>query len=218
MIRVALRGIAGRKLRTVLTATAIVLGVAMMSGAYVLTDTIDKAFNAIFVESYAGTDAVITGKGAEISFEGEQSQPPPIPENVLEQVRGVDGVEVATGSVSDFQTKLIKSDGEAIETGGAPSFAFGLETAPEYDRFNPLNLVDGRWPASARPVSSRSRGSRSTASSARSAAPPSPSSTSRPPRRSWTSAASWTRSRPPPRAASLPRSSSAGSARRSVRP
>ena len=147
MIGVALRGLAGRKFRTVLTAIAIVLGVAMMSGAYVLTDTIDKAFNAIFVESYAGTDAVVSGKGADISFEGEQSQAPPIPEDVLEQVRAVDGVEVATGSVTDFQTKLLGPDGEPIDTGGAPSFAFGVDTAPEYDRFNPLNLVEGQWPS-----------------------------------------------------------------------
>ena len=147
MIRVALRGISGRKFRTLLTAIAIVLGVAMMSGAYVLTDTIDKAFNAIFVESYAGTDAVISGEDAGISFEGEQSEPAPIPEDVLEQVRGVAGVDVAAGSVTDFQTKLLKPDGESIDTGGAPSFAFGLETAPEYDRFNPLNLVEGRWPS-----------------------------------------------------------------------
>jgi putative ABC transport system permease protein len=147
MIGVAIRGLAGRKLRTVLTAIAIVLGVAMTSGAYVLTDTIDKAFNAIFVESYAGTDAVVSGRDAEISFEGEQAQAPPIPEAVLEQVRGVDGVAVATGSVTDFQTKLLKPDGEAVETGGAPSFAFGIDTAPEYERFNPLNLVEGRWPS-----------------------------------------------------------------------
>ncbi len=147
MIGVALRGMAGRKFRTVLTAIAIVLGVAMMSGAYVLTDTIDKAFDAIFVESYAGTDAVVSGKGADISFEGEQSEPPPIPEDVLEQVRGVDGVDAATGTVTDFQTKLLKPDGEAIDTGGAPSFAFGIDTAPEYERFNPLNLVKGRWPS-----------------------------------------------------------------------
>ena len=147
MIRVALRGLSGRKFRTVLTAIAIVLGVAMMSGAYVLTDTIDKAFDAIFVESYAGTDAVVSGEDAGISFEGEQSQPAPIPEDVLEQVRDVDGVEVAAGSVTDFQTKLLKPDGESIDTGGAPSFAFGIETAPEYDRFNPLNLVEGRWPS-----------------------------------------------------------------------
>ncbi len=152
MIRVALRGLAGRKFRTVLTAIAIVLGVAMMSGAYVLTDTIDKAFNAIFVESYAGTDAVVSGKGADISFEGEQSQSPPIPDDVLDRVRAVDGVEVAAGSVTDFQTKLLKPDGESIDTGGAPSFAFGVETAPEYDRFNPLNLVEGSWPSGAEEV------------------------------------------------------------------
>ncbi len=147
MIGVALRGLAGRKFRTVLTAIAIVLGVAMMSGAYVLTDTIDKAFNAIFVESYAGTDAVVSGKGADISFEGETSESPPIPEDVLERVRAVDGVEVATGSVTDPQTKLLNADGESIDTGGAPSFAFGIDTAPDYDRFNPLNLVEGRWPS-----------------------------------------------------------------------
>jgi putative ABC transport system permease protein len=145
MTRVALRGMAGRKLRTVLTAFAIVLGVAMMSGAYVLTDTIDKAFDTIFVDSYAGTDTVVTGKSPDFGFEGESAQAPPIPESTLERVRSVDGVEVATGSVTDFQTKLLRPDGEAIDTGGAPSFAFGIDTGSEYDRFNPLNLVEGRW-------------------------------------------------------------------------
>ncbi|HET9675056.1 MAG TPA: ABC transporter permease, partial [Gaiellaceae bacterium] len=149
MNRFALKSLAGRKLRTTLTALAIVLGVAMMSGSYVLTDTIDKAFDAIFVDSYAGTDAVVTGKEPGFSFEGESSQAPPIPEETLERVRAVDGVEVAAGSVLDFRTKLLRPDGESIDTGGAPAFAFGIETAPEYDRFNPLNLVEGRWPGSA---------------------------------------------------------------------
>ena len=72
MIRVALKGLAGRKFRAALTAIAIVLGVAMISGTYILTDTIDKAFDAIFEDSYAGTDAVVTGQGADISFEGER--------------------------------------------------------------------------------------------------------------------------------------------------
>jgi putative ABC transport system permease protein len=46
--RVALRSLFSRKLRTALTALAIVLGVAMVSGTYVLTDTINKAFDSIF--------------------------------------------------------------------------------------------------------------------------------------------------------------------------
>ena len=147
MIRFALKSLAGRKLRTSLTALAIVLGVAMMSGAYVLTDTIDKAFNTIFVDSYADTDAVVTGKDAGFSFEGESAQTPPIPADTLERVRAVNGVEIATGSVQDFQTKLLRPDGEPIDTGGAPAFAFGIETASEYERFNPLNIVEGRWPS-----------------------------------------------------------------------
>jgi putative ABC transport system permease protein len=147
VIRVALRGLLGRKLRAILTALAIILGVAMMSGAYVLTDTIDKAFDTIFVESYAGTDAVVTGREAGINFEGESAEAPPIPEETLERVRAVDGVELATGVVQDDQTKLLKSDGEAIDTGGAPALALGIDPSPEYDRFNPLNLVEGRWPS-----------------------------------------------------------------------
>ena len=48
MLRVALRGILGRKLRTALTALAIVLGVSMVTGTYILTDSINRAFNGIF--------------------------------------------------------------------------------------------------------------------------------------------------------------------------
>ena len=173
MIKVALRGMAGRKLRAVLTAIAIVLGVAMMSGAYVLTDTIDRAFDTIFVESYAGTDAVVTGKDPGISFEGEQSQAPPIPEETLERVRAGGRRRHAVGSVQDFQTKLLRPDGEAIDTGGSPAFAFGLETDGEADRFNPLDLVEGRWPAAtARSWSTRARRATRTCSSATASAWP----------------------------------------------
>ena len=62
MARVALKGLMGRKARAVLTAVAIVLGVAMVSGTYILTDTIKAAFNTVFTTVYAKTDAVITGK------------------------------------------------------------------------------------------------------------------------------------------------------------
>jgi putative ABC transport system permease protein len=146
LIRVALRGLLGRKFRAVLTALAIVLGVAMVSGTYVLTDTIDKAFNQIFSESYAGTDAVVTGKEPDISFQGSTVETPPVPASMLEQVRAVDGVEVAAGSVMDeTSAKILDRDGDAISGNGAPTFGFGLNTSPEASRFNPLNLLEGRW-------------------------------------------------------------------------
>ena len=61
MIKVALKGLAGRKVRALLTALAVVIGVSMVSGTFVLTDTMQKAFDGIFEESYEGTDAVISG-------------------------------------------------------------------------------------------------------------------------------------------------------------
>ena len=76
MTKFALKGLLGRKLRTALTAFAIVLGVAMVSGTFVLTDSIDKAFDSIFTESRAGSTAVITGKSAfDISEGAGTSQP-----------------------------------------------------------------------------------------------------------------------------------------------
>jgi hypothetical protein len=62
MMRFALRGLLSRKLRTALTATAIVLGVAMISGTFVLTDSIDHAFDKIFTDIRQGSNAVISGK------------------------------------------------------------------------------------------------------------------------------------------------------------
>ena len=52
MTRVALKGLLGRKLRTALTAFAVVLGVAMVSGAFILTDTMLEGVRRVFSTSY----------------------------------------------------------------------------------------------------------------------------------------------------------------------
>ena len=145
MIGVALRGLAGRKLRAALTAFAIVLGVAMVSGTYVLTDTIDRAFSNLIGETYAETDARVTGKAVDISFQGETAATPGVPEEMLEDVRALPSVAVAGGSIVDEQTILLDKERKAIS--GDATFAFGLDTSSELDRFNPTNLVAGRWPS-----------------------------------------------------------------------
>jgi putative ABC transport system permease protein len=140
MIRVALRGLLGRKLRAILTALAVILGVAMISGTFVLTDTIDKAFDSLFTDSYTGTDVVISG--AEI-FETDFGQPPPFDESLYDDVIRVDGVDAATRGISDF-AQLTDKDDEPITTGGAPTLGFGLDAQNEsFERFNPLGLEAG---------------------------------------------------------------------------
>ncbi len=144
MLRVALRGLWGRKLRAVLTAIAIVLGVAMVAGTLSLTNAIDSAFKQIFSDTYASTDAVVSGKT--FNYQGDTSQPPSIPADLLPKVRALEATGVATGIVSDqTSAKIIDRKGKAIDTGGAPSFGFGVDTSPQYQRFNPLKLLEGRW-------------------------------------------------------------------------
>lgn len=135
----ALRNLAARKLRTALTALAIVLGVMMVAGTYVLTDTIEQSFDKIFAESNEGIDAVVTSKEAVKVDDGTE---PPIDEAVLETVRGVDGVAAADGGISDPQVAIIDADGERVGGGGAPTFAFSTTL----DRFDPLEYPEGRAP------------------------------------------------------------------------
>jgi putative ABC transport system permease protein len=146
MRRVALRGLLARKLRSTLTAVAIVLGVAMVSGTLVLTDTIDKAFDSIFSSSYEQTDAVVSGKKL---VEWSQTGKAQISEDVLANVRALPEVEAAAGTILDLsgdtnQAKILDREGKAIQ-GNNPTFGLGVEPADE--RFNPFKLVAGHWAA-----------------------------------------------------------------------
>src|SRR5437588_10697610 len=102
MIQVALKSLLSRKLRTILTMIAIVLGVSMISGTYVLTDTINQAFSQIFHKANSTADVVITGKAAvSASNQGQNQAPPPFPQSVLTVVRQTPGVAKAAGGISD---------------------------------------------------------------------------------------------------------------------
>jgi putative ABC transport system permease protein len=141
--RFALKALLGRKLRTVLSAFAIVLGVATVSGTYVLTDSIDKAFGSIFTESRKGSDAVISGKAAFKITEGNGVTAPAFDESLLQKVRSLPDVRLADGSVNG-QAQLIGKDGKAIVYGGAPNLGFSIARGDS--PFNPLTLVTGTWP------------------------------------------------------------------------
>src|SRR5205814_2396374 len=103
VIGVALKGLAGRKLRAALTAVSIVLGVAMISGTYVLTDTIKAAFGTVFTSVYKNTDAVVSGKSAIGGSDnnGNGVTPPSLPESLLGRVRKLPGVLVPEGGIQD---------------------------------------------------------------------------------------------------------------------
>jgi putative ABC transport system permease protein len=144
LTRFALKGLLGRKLRTALTAVAIVLGVAMVSGTFVLTDSIDQAFDTIFTDVRQGSNAVITGKSAfDLSDQGAVAGPT-LDESLLAEVRALPSIGDAEGGV-DGEAQLIGDDGKAIVYGGAPNLGFSISRGDS--PFNPLTLVEGEWPS-----------------------------------------------------------------------
>ena len=153
MIRVALAGMLGRKLRTALTAIAIVLGVAMVSGTFVLTDSIDKAFDSIFTDVRQGSDVVVSGKPAFTLSDENGTTAPTLNESLLQTVRDVNGVAQAEGSV-DGEAQLIGKNGKAIVYGGAPNLGFSIANGDS--PFNPLSLISGSWPHGAEVVIDKS--------------------------------------------------------------
>ncbi len=132
-----LRGLASRKLRSALTAIAILLGVTMISGTLVLTDQIDRAFVQIFQAGNAKIDVVVKQKPP---FENVQTNVY-LDADVVDQVRQVDGVATAQPFIQS-EGYLI-ANGEAMNaSGGAPSFVFS--NVPQ--DLNPYTPIAGRLP------------------------------------------------------------------------
>jgi putative ABC transport system permease protein len=147
MTRTAIKGLLSRKLRTTLTALAVVFGVAMVSGTFVLTDTISQAFDSLFSTSYQNASAVISGKEiVKDSSSGDAT----VSDSLLAKVRTVDGVGAAAGAIFNLNSstdtaKLIGKDGKQISNGGSPNFGWGIDSSQP--KLNPLTLKQGRWAA-----------------------------------------------------------------------
>jgi putative ABC transport system permease protein len=142
VIRLGLRSLLSRKLRTALTLLAIFLGVTMISGTYVLTDQIENGFKDIYDQAYSLVDVTVSPK---VEFESAASAYGPVgylPESLVEEIRQVDGVAAAEGYVYGLGSVVI--DGKAVGTGGAPTIVYSY--SPALGEFEADTYVDGTPP------------------------------------------------------------------------
>jgi putative ABC transport system permease protein len=141
MLRATLRSLLARKLRLLLSGVAVVLGVAFVSGTFVLTDTMSRVFDNLFASVSQGTAVNVRGVSALGSAGDGQSEP--VPQAVLDKVRTVDGVAEAVGQVRGY-AQLVGKDGKAVTTGGAPTL--GVEYGASAKQ-QALTLKQGKAPA-----------------------------------------------------------------------
>jgi putative ABC transport system permease protein len=120
MLKLVRRGITANLGRLVLTLISVVLGVAFVSGSFVLADSLRSVFNQISEDAFAGVDAQVRAVEPEINS-GETLLR--FDQSVLEGIRQLPEVEYAEGGLFAFeQTYSIGDDGEVIRPQGPPVF------------------------------------------------------------------------------------------------
>ena len=143
MFRLTLRGLWAHKLRFALTGLAVVLGVAFMAGTMVLTDTMARSFDAAFTTANDGVDVVVQRPSEFDTDVGDARER--VPADLVEQVREVDGVAAASGSIQGF-AQIVDGDGQVASLDGLQAT---LGTNWLGDELGPLEIAAGREPSGA---------------------------------------------------------------------
>jgi putative ABC transport system permease protein len=149
MRRVTLRSLWEHKRRLVSTLVAIVLGVSFMTGTFILSTTLDRAYDDLFQSALADVDAVVRGPFLfeDPFFVKHFDQ---LPASSVDEVRAIPGVAEAqprvTGPGQDSVNRVLGSDGRPL--GGASGPPTTFENWIESDALSPYHLQDGRGPES----------------------------------------------------------------------
>ncbi|MEU4791944.1 FtsX-like permease family protein [Micromonospora tulbaghiae] len=142
MLRATLKSLLARKLRLLLSGLAVVLGVMFVSGAFVLTDTLGRSFDAVFADAYAEVDVSVEAK-PKIDVSTAEGMPlsTPMPASVLDRVKAVPGVADAEGVVAAEGARMIGSNGKVVTSFGPPQL--GQNWLGESDL---VEMREGRGP------------------------------------------------------------------------
>src|SRR4051812_6324051 len=142
MLRATLKSLLAHKLRLALSAVAVILGTAMVAGAFIFTDTIRKTFDDLFQQ--ASADVTINPKAAfdTDTFNGGQAPTLTLPASTVAKVAAVPGVDEARGDIFVEGVNILGKDGDVLSAGGAPGFGLDWSGSAR----SPLSLQDGRVP------------------------------------------------------------------------
>jgi len=120
MLKLVRRGITANLGRLILTLISVTLGVAFVSGSFVLADSLRAIFNEVSENAFAGVDAQIRAVEPELNsgqdlvrFDG----------SLVDEISALDEVDYAEGGLFAFeQTYTQDDDGEIVRPPGPPVF------------------------------------------------------------------------------------------------
>jgi putative ABC transport system permease protein len=145
MLRASWKSLLARKLRLLMSAFAIVLGVAFVAGSLVFTDTLSRAFTNIMAESVG--DVIVRPTGS--TSDGTTLSAKTLPASLVTDLAKTDGAARADGNVNSFGVFVIDRNGKVIGGQGAPGVATGYRSGPAAHGLDGLSISSGRAPAKA---------------------------------------------------------------------
>ncbi|MFH8973384.1 ABC transporter permease [Streptomyces sp. NPDC017890] len=135
MLRTALRSVLAHKGRLLMTALAVMLGVAFMSGTLIFSSSVSAAFQRSTDKGFDAIDVVVRpDDGTEPG--GSPRTAPLVSQELLDRLERVPGVRSATGVVSGF-TAVADEQGESVGNGF-------LSRGGNY--YTPVDGADPRYP------------------------------------------------------------------------
>ena len=130
MLKTTLRSLWSHKRRLVSTCLAVILGVAFMTGTFVLSATVNRVFDDLFGDLGKNIDAIVRGEELfDSQFTGTQRAL--LPESVVAKAKAVDGVAEAEGSISTTTLTLLDSKGEPSGSSFGPPTIVGTWNTDE---------------------------------------------------------------------------------------
>jgi putative ABC transport system permease protein len=143
MWRVTAKSIRAHKRRLLATGSAVLLGVAFLSGTLVLGDTMTAGFSDLFADSNAGTDALVR---SDVEVGNDEITERGLVDRALAgRIAAVDGV-AAVAPVIEGSGRIVGADGDPLGGNGPPTVAGNWVDDPD---LNPYDLAEGRAPAAA---------------------------------------------------------------------
>lgn len=127
VLRTSMRNFLAHKGRMALSAVAVLLSVAFVSGTLVFTDTMNTTFDKLFAAT--SSDVTVSPKAAKSGGEISQTgRPETLPASLVETVRKADGVKSVEGAVMSTSVTVVDADNKNVgATSGAPTIMRQLD-------------------------------------------------------------------------------------------
>src|SRR6478609_1603522 len=117
MFKISVKNLLADKRRLIGTCSAVLLGVAFLSGTLVLGDTMRNGFDQVFSTANAGTDVIV--RASTVVGSDDLEQRGTLDPSVIDDVEAVPGVDSVTPSITGI-AQIIGSDGEPLGGEGPP--------------------------------------------------------------------------------------------------